>query len=314
MAQSIFTSDISIQDIANILGSTADEVRDLCGTLIESCDFRHNIVIGGDRDNILVEVLKEIAADRRKVGTPKRRAVWERGWNENLKLFEASQNDRDALTPKFIRPSSTMRWRQTFIQPATLSLESDLYSVVRQWLFKKYLTEVATTYEFGCGTGHNLLALSELFPSMELHGLDFVESAVALVEKVSLAYSINLNSHLFDMANPPSDFALARNSAALSFGSIEQLGTNYRPFIDYLLSQRPMICISVEHMIELYDDNNLMDYLSILYHRHRGYPEGFLPLLQQLESNGLIHILQVNRPFIGNQLIDAYGFVVWRPL
>jgi hypothetical protein len=34
------------------------------------------------------------------------------------------------------------------------------------WVFEKYITNVDSVYEFGCGTGHNLLRVRDLFPKV----------------------------------------------------------------------------------------------------------------------------------------------------
>ena len=63
---------------------------------------------------------------------------------------------------------------------------------------------------------------------------------------------------------------------------------------------------------ELYDQNDLFDYVAAAYLRKRGYLQGFLPRLRELEREGVIEILQVQRTF-GSLYHDGYSFVVWRP-
>jgi hypothetical protein len=69
----------------------------------------------------------------------------------------------------------------------------------------------------------------------------------------------------------------------------------------------------METTYELYDQDDLFDYLSAKYLEKRGYLNGFLGRLKVLESEGAIEILGTHRTF-GSLFHDGYTLLVWKPL
>jgi hypothetical protein len=115
------------------------------------------------------------------------------------------------------------------------------------------------------------------------------------------------------MIHPDKNFKLAKNSAILTFGSIEQLASKFEAFLQYLLAQQPQVCVHVEPAIELYDENNFVDYLAIKFQGKRGYTHNFLPRLKELEKKGKVKILKIKRLFFGSLYMEGYNLIVWRP-
>jgi hypothetical protein len=106
---------------------------------------------------------------------------------------------------------------------------------------------------------------------------------------------------------------LEPGSGVFTVGTLEQMGTNFGPFLEYVLKGRPNICVNVEVLSETLDQDNLFDYVAARYIEKRGYLNGYLKQLRNLESEGQIEILQVQRTF-GSLFHNGYEFVVWRPL
>ena len=177
----------------------------------------------------------------------------------------------------------------------------------------KYFKNIDSIYEFGCGTGFNLVELAQLYPEKKLHGLDFVPAPKDLVNKLGEVYGWNMTGHLFDMINPDESFQLDKNSAVFTFGTIEQLAGKFEAFMQFLLKRSPALCISMEPTVELYDENNLIDFLAIKFHRKRGYTENYLPRLRELEAKNKIELLKVKRLFFGSMYMEGFSYMVWRP-
>lgn len=95
--------------------------------------------------------------------------------------------------------------------------------------------------------------------------------------------------------------------AVVTFHALEQLGKNFRPFLNFLLEAKPKVIIHVEPLIELYEDN-LLDYLAVQYHRKRGYLEGYLEAV----INSGAEILELKRNHFGSLYHDAYSVLVWK--
>jgi len=266
------------------------------------------------RDKILLEVINKLDSDKQKIAAPERKDVWFKGWQENLDSFVKSNGDLTSLTPKFIRPDQPIRFQGNYIIPTNDQFEYDFLRLFQTWLFKKYLHDCKNIYEFGCGTGLNLELISSFFPDKNLWGLDFVQSAVDLIDKIGQYHNIKIKGHIFDMTTPDYDFKIASQSGVFTFGSIEQLGSDISGIIDYLLVSQPKICIHVEPTVELYDSSKLFDKLAIKFHQQRGYTEGLLGQLQSLEENEKIEILKVKRLNFGSLFMEGYSLIVWRPL
>ena len=305
---------ISEADFADSFGTTVDDLPQPCLELIANTDFRYRILEGDERDRVVLDVLRRIETDQQRIGAEERHDVWEQGWAENLQAFKESGYDLKSLVPRFLRPDQVIRLNRNYIQPTNPTFELDYFNVFCQWLFHKYLTNVSTIYEFGSGTGMNLATIAQIFPTMELHGLDFVPSSRDLLNKVGEVYGWNITGHLFDMVEPDESLEIKKNSAVLTFGAIEQLAGRFEKFVQFLLKRSPALCISMEPTIELYDEDHLLDYLAIKFHRKRGYTENYLTRLRELESVGAIQILKEKRLFFGSLYMEGYSCMIWRPL
>lgn len=306
--------EVKIRDFSISFGTTEDDFSDKCKEQISKSDFQYNELDRSERDNLLLEILRRTEADKQVIGAKERKIVWEKGWKENLREFTENEFDLNKIVPKFLRPNQAIRFNQDFIKPNNPNFELDYLKVFRIWLYEKYFAGFDNIYEFGCGTGYNLTALADLFPNKQLFGLDFVDSSVALVNMIAEKYRLNLKGFKFDMLYPDKDFKLFSNSAVFTFGAIEQLAGKYESFLEYLLNNKPCLCVHIEPTIELYDEDNLIDYLAIKFHRKRGYTENFLPGLEMLEAKKKLKIVKVKRLFFGSLLMEGYSLVIWEPL
>ena len=306
--------ELTLEDFARSFGTTVEDIPEECKELIAKTDFRYRILEEDERDKVILAVLKKIESDQQIIGAPERQEVWQRGWAENLQDFIKSGYNLNSLVPKFIRPNQAIRFNRNYILPFNSNFELNYFSIFRLWLFKKYLKEFDSIYEFGCGTGFNLIVLAQLYPEKKLHGLDFVPSPVNLVNKIGEVYCWNMTGHLFNMLTPDETFEIGDNSAIFTIGAIEQLASNFEAFLQFLLKHSPELCIHVEPTIELYDENNLVDYLAMKFHRKRGYTENYLTRLKELETQNKIEILKVKRLFFGSLYMEGYSCMIWRPM
>ena len=186
---------------------------------------------------------------------------------------------------------------------------------MRSFLFNKYCKEIDYLYEFGAGTGFNLVHASSFRPELKLIGTDFVKSPVDLMNLVGRDLNIRLTAQVFDMLNPKSNsLKLESNSGVLTFGSLEQLGSELKEMIEYLLKQKPEVCIHIEPMVEMYETKNLPDYLASWFQSKRGYSSGLIGLLNRLSLEKRVEILDVKRLNFGSLMMEGYNLVAWRPI
>lgn len=306
-------SELTLEDFARLFGTTIDDIPDDCRELIAEMDFRYRKLSGDERDKVLLDILKKIGSGQLTVVGKKKKVIWEKGWSENLQNFLQKNYDINELTPKYYRASQVLRIYQNYATTYNPNFEFNFFKVFRLWFFKKYLKDAESVYEFGCGPGHNLIALAELYPEKRIHGLDWAVASRDLVNKIAEVYEYNITGHLFDMFSPDENMEIANNSVIMTIGALEQLGRDYESFLQFLLRKSPMLCLNVEPFCELYDKNHLLDYIAIKYQEKRKYLVGYLNRLRQLESEGKIEILKTQRMLFGGLHYDGWSFVVWKP-
>lgn len=242
-----------------------------------------------------------------------RQATWERCYRDV---------DRHGdLLPPFLLPESgtPVRLRGRYEIPYRARFEADFSAVVRAFLFDRFFSQVGTVYEFGCGTGHNLLALAKQQPGKKVVGLEWSSAALEVAtEGLKWRRGINFEGRLFDFFNPDKtlefDTKPLAGSGVLTIGALEQVGRRFGSFLSFLLEKRPSICVHLEPIFELYNPKTLFDYVAMSYHRKRGYLEGFLPALQEKERAKRVEIIAVHRIPFGSRYHEAYTYVVWRPI
>ena len=165
---------LSLEDFARSFGTTPEALPEECRKVIEENDFSYTIPREAERDRIILDVLKKTDSDRQVIGAPERQEVWQKGWEENLKEFIAGGKKLETLVPRFIRAGQPIRFDGNFILPVNPLFELAFLRVFRIWLFKTYFSALDPIYEFGCGTGFNLVELAQMYPGKTYVGLDFV--------------------------------------------------------------------------------------------------------------------------------------------
>ena len=230
-----------------------------------------------------------------------RKQQWEKGWRENLESGNA--------TPKYFGKYKVNRLNGRFVIGKSKTYEQDmLYSIVDS-LGKKYLSKVENIIEFGCGTGHNLWRMKAINPNAELFGVDWAESSVEMVQ------AQGFGSFKFDFFNPGKTYKKGyEHFGVYTVAALEQTGTDYKKFVQYLLKNKPEVVVHIEPIPELLDSTKLLDYLSIQYMHKRQYLRGYLEYLESLEKKGKLKIIEKRRSGIGSMLIDGYSIIVWKPL
>ena len=213
-----------------------------------------------------------------------RRELWDRCWS-------------DTGTPDYF--SDIMRLNGEFwLAPGA---ELAYLNELRADLAAKYLDGIDTVHEFGCGGGQNLKALQAM--GKHVVGYDWSKAAAARID------AMGGRGVVYDMFYPQ---PVEIRGAALTVHALEQLGDRWLPFLSMLIAARPSVVIHVEPVEELYDPENLLDYLALAYHRKRGYLSGYLTHLRKLAGMGVIDLVEQRRNRVGSLYHEAYSVIVWR--
>ena len=289
------------------------EITDLFKETYENYNFHYDLLPDSELEEIIQEVTSDIEADTQKIEVLERKLVWNKGWSESLEKFEQTKT-LASLVPKYIRPSIFIRYKHTFIKPHDPQFELNMVKMIQIFLFETYFKKYQNIYEFGCGSGLNVAMLCSMFPNKTVYAQDFVDPSIKLMQSIKNEFHFNIKATLFDFANPDYNFILKKCSAVLTMGALEQVPKNFKKFIDYLLINKPEICIHSEPILEVYDLNNRIDRLAYNFHIKRGYTTDLLIYLKTLEKEGKLKILNVIKSPFGSKFIEGYTFIIWRSL
>jgi hypothetical protein len=256
------------------------------------------------------EIETLIERDDRHIGSAKHAELWELNWREHLMRFNANQTS-EALVPRFIKSGMPVRIDQEFYSTANdPDFELRYYRELQRKIIAPLCADCQRIFEFGCGSGFNLVELAKLFPAMRFFGLDYSAAAVELVEAAARALHLPIATQRFNM-KLPGELRIPHDSFCFTFGAVEQLASDFKPFIDWLFEQRPRRVLHIEPTPELLDPYNATDALALKFMSKRGYTSGFLSYLYHRDD---IAIQEVTRCFVGSMMIEGYNIVVWSPL
>ncbi len=296
--------NLTVKDFEDAWGEKVSDF--IAGKILES-DFEYSEIDTETREKLILETLNHIDSGLYKAG-PHRSKDWVKGWAENR-----DRNSTDFLVPRYFGKFPHVRWKGEFIKTESENFEYNCASVLQYHLFEKFFSTTDNIYEFGCGTGHNLLRAHEVNPTATIHGLDWAESSQHTIERINKSFNKNFKSKKFDFFNVDEQFKIGKNSGVYTFAALEQVGEKHTDFIEYLISQKPSVCLHIEPISELLKPKeSLLDFLSVKYFEERNYLNGFYKSLKKLEDNGTIEIVHAQRSNIGSFYVDGYSIVAWR--
>jgi SAM-dependent methyltransferase len=304
--------ELTAGHFAGLFGVAERDLPKACTDAIVAADLRYERPTAAARDGIILRVLQTLESDKPTAVGAHRSGIWESCWADNLQRFHDAGLSPESLVPHFITPGLPVRLDRDYAIPASPRYELRVLEVCRAFLFDRYFAQMRSIYEFGCGSGFNLVALARQLPGKKLLGLDWSKSSNETVSLVRKALDIDVTGRHFDFFAPDRSLALGRDCGVLTMCALEQVGARHDAFLSYLLDAEPGVCVHMEPLLELYDDNHLVDHLAVRYHRKRGYLQGFLPALRALESSGRIELLDVRRFYFGSFYHEGYSYVAWR--
>jgi len=305
--------DLTSKDLAELFGATEEEVSAYCGEQIANLDFRYYNTEGEERDRLVLSVLKRIVFNDIITSGRERQPDWEKGWSENLQEFIDSGYDISKLAPKYFKKSVPARLNRNYVIPVCEDFVLNVTKAFRSWLFQKYFQKVDSIYELGCGTAHHLAYLAALFPDKKLYGFDWTKVSHEIIRLLAQHYQWSIQGGYFDFFHPDDTLNIRPNSVVFTFGALEQVGKDHELFLEFLLRKSPELCVNVEGLSELYEQDYLLDYLALKYHKRRKYLDGFLTRLRELEEEAEIEIIKVHHQQFGNLFDDSHSYIVWKP-
>ena len=308
--------DISLSNFLSMVGISPCHgmEREIAGA-----DLAHREFMWGSRDRVIIDVIKAIeSGDLSRAGERDR---WDVGWQENLNAYKELL-DINFLTPRYLlREWQPVRIHGDYAVGDTNPLiELTFYRLYRKLVFLHYLNsdEIETVYEFGSGSGHNLVALAEIFPDKRIVGLDWSQPAVDIANELQTVYS-NISGRRFNFFDPDDTLDIDDRTAILTIGALEQTGVGYPIFMDWLIARNPRLCIHIEPQPDWYDPDTLLGYLGVRFLQVRNYWSGF-PLYMykktredcSSERDTEVNVLEHRPVPFGSLFVEGYNRFIWR--
>lgn len=299
-------------------GSVFPSVNEYVAGKIRGYGLEHRTTTTTEHDKAVLDMINAVYHDDLSVAGPARHPIWEKGWGENLGAFDPSKAGLELAKPRYHSKYPIVRWKGDLYVPLSEGYEYNMLAVIGDWVFDRYLRDMKWIGEFGCGTGHNMFRMREVAPEARLVGFDWAESAVKFInlQAQAGAYGDPSRTHAerFDYFDPnPSLYVPPTGAAFVTVASLEQTGSKWSKFMEFILDSKPDICIHIEPIEEVLEPEILLDNLSLEYFSKRGYLRGFLHHLTNGSYRHKAEVVEVVRTRIGSKFVEGYTIIVWRP-
>lgn len=303
---------LGLREFAELLGVPSASLPAESRQIIRSTDFRFRFLVGQELEKALLALIKRLDAGDFNVAGPAKKKSWDFGWEENRRAFIKSNYCPAALIPKYYRPHELARYQGRLVASPNPRFIYDVFRVIRAWLVERYLAECPVICEYGCGPGHNLVAMARRYSEKQFYGFDWARAVPALLGAIREKLNLPIEGHRLNMFRPGKAPRLKIPAAAVTFGALEQLGNKFQAFYRYLRNSRFDVCLHVEPVIEFYDENLLLDYLAIRHHRLRNLLDHYLTFLREEAAQGRVVIDRAQRVRFGSALEEGWNVIVWR--
>lgn len=260
-----------------------------------------NLELVSDIDNYIKNCENE-SISFKKAG-PDRIHDWEAGWSGNgiTNEFKDFPN-----IPYYFKKNTHVRLGDKVYKDLSGLTELCLLRTIQDLAFtNEIMNKVTAVVEYGCGTGHNLSYLKST-KNFELYGADWAQSAVdKLIEnkvvKEGNAYRVDYFKP--ETYNSPNDSFIAFTNA-----SLEQSGSDYKDFMNYLINNSSCIGgIHIEPISDLVKPDHPLNINSINYTDRRGYLKNFYKFMQ--ESS--VKLIVAKDYGIGSRFLSGYQLIIW---
>lgn len=311
------TNILRIRDFAKLFGTKEDDISKVCRKIIKENNFCYQKLSAQKQAEIISHINNKIKKNEFFTAGKNAKSIWEKRWSGQLKNFKISNFQTETLVPEYFnKPNheTYFRFYGDFIKPLDKNFEFNWLRVYRNWLFGKYFKNYDNIYDFGCGSGINTVLLANLFPKKNLHCLDWVSSSKNIANLLAKKYGWKVSGHVFDIFNPNYNLKVRKNSAFLTYTSLEQTGIEYKAFVEFAIKKEIDLFVTVDSFDELYDKNIPFDSLAVRFAKKRNYLRNYLSYLRKLENQRKIKILKTQRVRFGSIYQDNNSYVVWQPI
>ena len=239
---------------------------------------------------------------------------WQDDWFNVLQnLRTNNENVKSIIRPKWFRESAFVNIHNCLSLTETPYVDWEYQLITRQMLFYTHLKDIENICEFGSGSGTNFYLINEILQDKNFILSDISVTSLKIIEE--LKRKLNRNNLIYSNIDIEQDIdlQLPDNTAVITTSVLEQIGDNYKNFINFILKEKPQIVINVEPIVELLDSKNGFDNVMNLYCEKRKYLAGYLTELEKLEKQKKIKIIMKKRTMVSGTFIEN-SVLIWKVL
>ena len=239
---------------------------------------------------------------------------WQDDWFNVLQnLRTNNENVKSIIRPKWFRESAFVNIHNCLSLTETPYVDWEYQLITRQMLFYTHLKDIENICEFGSGSGTNFYLINEILQNKSFILSDISVTSLKIIEE--LKRKLNRNNLIYSNIDIEQDIdlQLPDNTAVITTSVLEQIGDNYKNFINFILKEKPQIVINVEPIVELLDSKNGFDNVMNLYCEKRKYLAGYLTELEKLEKQKKIKIIMKKRTMVSGTFIEN-SVLIWKVL
>lgn len=287
---------------------------------ISNFDFNYRKLTSKETRKIIIDT-RFLISETFSKSEPKRKFNWCQLWNSLQDDFIKSDGNLKKLTPpwfKKIKP--ILRYQNHYISPNDSDFELYFINVLQKVYAENFLLDFDHIYEFGSGSGFQILSIAKHLPRKHFYGVDWSDAIInimAFVDKTK-GGDVDLKDSTFwggqfDFFNPDLTFILNDNAAVITFCALEQMGSDFKELLKYFLMQKNVTFIHLEPSEEFY--NGKTDFMKIAseYSIHRNYLNGYYSELKKLDNEGVISLAPVLK-LLGSRFHDGWNLFSWKKI
>tara|TARA_R100001463_G_scaffold66010_1_gene119370 strand:+ start:810 stop:1718 length:909 start_codon:yes stop_codon:yes gene_type:complete len=239
---------------------------------------------------------------------------WQDDWFSVLQNLQTNDdNVKSIIRPKWFRESAFVNIQNCLSLTETPYVDWEYQLITRQMLFYTHLKDIENICEFGSGSGTNFYLINEILQNKNFILSDISVTSLKIIEELKRKLNRNNLTHSNIDIEQDIDLQLPDNTAVITTSVLEQIGDNYKNFINFILKEKPQIVINVEPIVELLDSKNGFDNVMNLYCEKRKYLTGYLTELEKLEKQKKIKIIMKKRTMVSGTFIEN-SVLIWKVL
>ena len=239
---------------------------------------------------------------------------WQDDWFNVLQnLRTNNENVKSIIRPKWFRESAFVNIQNCLSLTETPYVDWEYQLITRQMLFYTHLKDIENICEFGSGSGANFYLINEILQDKNFILSDISVTSLKIIEELKRKLNRNNLTYSNIDIEQDIDLQLPDNTAVITTSVLEQIGDNYKNFINFILKEKPQIVINVEPIVELLDSKNGFDNVMNLYCEKRKYLAGYLTELEKLEKQKKIKIIMKKRTMVSGTFIEN-SVLIWKVL